>query len=1456
MRKLIILMGLVLLTPRVQAQSQITGFPMYGSFEVGDADAVNRQNLNTNLTVPISSGTSRGTNLSSSIAYNSLIWQNTGTNWVPAVGDGGQPTWGWSLTSPLGTIPYELVTGQCMVMEGPNRYAYYPTSNYSQYSYVEPNGTTHPFGVAYAYIPSPCTGAGTRITGGAYAGDGSGYSISITNPSNPVVYSPSGVQIMNASLTDNNGNLITSTVVSSSETDWTDTAGRTALKIITGTTSNLYEYQDTTGTYQTITVALQSFHVKTNFGCSGVVEYSANASLPVSVSYPNGLKYTFAYEATPGNSGYVTGRVSEVTLPNGGYVQYQYGSTNDGINCSDGTITSLTRTIYDGANTHVWQFSRALSGSNWLTTVTAPQMPYDTAANQSTFLFNTSGQELTEKLYQGSTSGTLLRTINTTWASNGTPATKITILEDNSTQSEVETTYDTYGNLDVLKEHDYGTGAPGSILRTTTYTYLSTSAYITSNILNRVTEKSIADSTGTVQYVEDTAYDGSALSPCPTGVVQHNDTNYGCSFLTRGNPTSVTTYTNASTKAGAEVKNQSYDIFGNLVQATLDCCNSKTWTYSATTEYSYPDSDTCGATGGPQLTTRYTYNAYTGQLASSTDPNSQTTSFAYDSMLRPTTTIRPDSAQIVQSYNDTSHTTSISNPIQGTAVITNTTYLDGLGRTSQRSIFDASSNLYSTTQTEYDGLDRPYNVSNPFTSSAQYWTETTYDALGRKLKIILPDSSQLTHAYAEASTTVTDPAGHQRKYQADGLNRLSITYEPDPSNGNSLTLQTNYSYTVLGQLASLTQGSQTRTYSYDGMGRLTSHVLPESGTTSFEYNSFDKLTQRTDNRGVITTYSYDTVNRPYQIIYNVGTTGVAATPTVTYAFGTSASQLNNGRLLTLTDGLGTITNTYDNLARTTQVQHVINGSTYTIGYAYNLAGAVTSLTYPSGRVVQASYDAIGRLSSLLNGTTTYASSFSYNSAFQPTNFTMGNGVAFTAGYSANRLQLQSLNYTGGSTVFSTTYGYTQNGGNNGQITSIADSVDSGRTIAYTYDALGRISTAVTTGSANYAKWGLSWSYDRYGNRLSQSVTAGTAPSNSVVVNTANNRITTTGYSYDANGNLTNDGVNTLAYDAENRMVSSIDGSASGTYSYRASGLRTVKVSGGTTTVYLFDGNRDIAEYTNGTLANEYVYLGSKMIASYLSGTLYYEASDHQSIRVNLNTSGGIAGQKGQYAFGEDWYPSSLTNRHFTTYERDSESSNDNALHRFFVNRLGRFSSTDPIPGGGQNPQKFNLFNYVRNDPVKNTDPDGRFDFPSPIYCPGSIIPCGCDDIDCLGGSDGGCNPDSVGEASSCPPQEPAPPPPADQTLSLQKGSCQRSPVRGEFVLSCRWSNGSCTKNYSSYGFEGCLDDQTAFEHDQGQIVAYRCCQTITVDASCDTITSPHFCTSRTIFPPMPQNARR
>ncbi len=201
-----------------------------------------------------------------------------------------------------------------------------------------------------------------------------------------------------------------------------------------------------------------------------------------------------------------------------------------------------------------------------------------------------------------------------------------------------------------------------------------------------------------------------------------------------------------------------------------------------------------------------------------------------------------------------------------------------------------------------------------------------------------------------------------------------------------------------------------------------------------------------------------------------------------------------GRLTSTADGVGSEAYAYNNLGEMTQLQKIIGTTTYTTSYAYNLAEELSSITYPSSRVVQQSFDAIGRLCAVGNSGstcssgTTFATGYAYNAAFQVTGFNYGNGVTAAIGYTPDRLLLQSLAYTkGATTLFSTNYWYKTDStncpsgasGNNGQIQCITDNVDSGRTASYGYDALYRLTSAVTNGSTNYSKWGLSMTYDRY-----------------------------------------------------------------------------------------------------------------------------------------------------------------------------------------------------------------------------------------------------------------------------------------------------------------------------------------------------------------------------------------
>ena len=163
--------------------------------------------------------------------------------------------------------------------------------------------------------------------------------------------------------------------------------------------------------------------------------------------------------------------------------------------------------------------------------------------------------------------------------------------------------------------------------------------------------------------------------------------------------------------------------------------------------------------------------------------------------------------------------------------------------------------------------------------------------------------------------------------------------------------------------------------------------------------------------------------------------------------------------------------------------------------------------------------------------------------------------------------------------------------------------------------------------------------------------------------------------------------------------------------YDGNGLRVQKVSGGgITTVYIFSGSKVIAEYDNGTPvaapSREYIYSGAALVAKTDStGTKYYH-QDRLSNRLVTDSSGNTFTQMGHFPYGEPWYNATNDKLLFTTYERDSDSSNDYAMARYHINRFGRFSSPDPLDGSIDNPQSLNLYAYVVSDPVNLDDASG------------------------------------------------------------------------------------------------------------------------------------------------------
>ena len=274
------------------------------------------------------------------------------------------------------------------------------------------------------------------------------------------------------------------------------------------------------------------------------------------------------------------------------------------------------------------------------------------------------------------------------------------------------------------------------------------------------------------------------------------------------------------------------------------------------------------------------------------------------------------------------------------------------------------------------------------------------------------------------------------------------------------------------------------------------------------------------------------------------------------------------------------------LGRVTGHKQITDGTAYTTGYTYNLSGALNEETYPSGRVVKNVLTQDGDLSiveSKKNATVgyfNYAKNFTYNAAGAATSLQLGNGkwesttfnsrlqpAQIALGTIQNGTDKLKLNYDYGSTA------------NNGNVQSQTITVQSGFTATqtYTYDALNRLNDATETGTSG---WKQTFTYDRYGNRRfdEPNTTMPSSFANQAVtdptVSTANNRLTSTGYSYDNAGNTTAAASGqSFTYDGENKQVQVNSGaSILGQYSYDGGGKRIKKYvpASGETTIFVYD----------------------------------------------------------------------------------------------------------------------------------------------------------------------------------------------------------------------------------------------------------------------------------------------
>ena len=533
-------------------------------------------------------------------------------------------------------------------------------------------------------------------------------------------------------------------------------------------------------------------------------------------------------------------------------------------------------------------------------------------------------------------------------------------------------------------------------------------------------------------------------------------------------------------------------------------------------------------------TTTYSFDPFTLQVASKTDPNGNTTTYSYDRRGNLLTSTDPLGRTTHLAWTWLNEPSSITDPAGNS---TSFGY-DGAGNLTAvyRSI-DASTS--QTTSYRYGDPAHPGDVTSIVDPDGHTWTmgydhdgnltsrtdplgDTTsygYDKVGRRTSMVDargnatgvdPSSYTTTYAYNSAGdlTKVTDPLGDVTRFgydanhnrtsatDADG-NTTTTTYDADDeptrqtradgtslfyaydADGNQIS-QTNaaghathYAYDERNRVATVTDALDRATgYGYDAAGNLTSLALPSGATTTLTYDAADERTKQTYSDG--------------------------KTPTVSYTYDP------DGRRATMADGTGTTSYSYDGLGRVTGQT---NGHGQSVGYGYDPVGNLVSLTYPTGKSVTRGYDAAERLTSITdwNGHTT---TLTPDAAGSTTSETFGNGVTARFGFDATGTMTSTKDTDPtGATLASLSYTRDPNR----QLTGTAQTGLPGGDESYSYTQLNQLA------GMNGGTFG----YDAAGNitQLLDAVILGYDAADQATTHTTADG-TKTSLTYDANGRRT------------------------------------------------------------------------------------------------------------------------------------------------------------------------------------------------------------------------------------------------------------------------------------------------------------------------------------------------
>jgi RHS repeat-associated protein len=784
-----------------------------------------------------------------------------------------------------------------------------------------------------------------------------------------------------------------------------------------------------------------------------------------------------------------------------------------------------------------------------------------------------------------------------------------------------------------------------------------------------------------------------------------------------------------------------YDAFGNKVSTTASgadiATRASTATFDAKGQFASANANALGQSE------TFQYDARLGKPTSHTGPNGLTTTWSYDSFGRKILEVRADGTQTKWTYQFCSGVNGgtatclsgasyliVETPYASGGTTANgpavTIYFDALEREIGRDTqgFDGSA---VRAVRSYDALGRVTQTSRPYfvVGSTPQYSTFTYDGLGRVVKETRPDGSTTLTAYHGLSVTETNALNQTRTVTKNSQSKVvSVT----DALGNTMTS----GYDAVGNLVRTTDAvGNVVTASYDLRGRKTASSDPDLGNWSYTYNTLGEILTQTDAKGQKVSLTYDKLDRVVQ--------RVEPDMTSHWVYDTAAHGIGKLASSSITAGPASgfaRSLSYDTLGRAAQVSTTIDGKTYVMGGTYDANGRLIKVSYPSGFTADYSYNNLGYATNLQEDATGYSlwTATFVDAEGHVAQQRLGDGLIAKRSFDRQTGRLTSITTGTGrdpSIIQNLSYSYDLVG----NLVSRADA-NSNMSETLVYDALNRLTTSRVTGSTSIAKF---FTYDPIGNMLSKSdvgtyaYPAAGSPRPHGVTSISGGSISTT-FTYDADGNQTAGLGRSLVYTSYNKPAGITQGTRTISFLDDTEHQRFKQVTPEGTTLYI-SAFGVLAEVQNPGATTqkwtEYVAVGNVKVGmrvlnpdGTLAQRLFFQTDHLGSISVLTNGSGGAVERLSYDAWGKRRNPNgtddptgsitSQATRGFTGEEELSVASLVHLNGRVYDPILARFTSADPTVTEPLNPQGWNRYSYVGNDPLTFIDPNG-YDFFSDVF---------------------------------------------------------------------------------------------------------------------------------------------